>query len=196
MDGEISDIHNFWFGELDDRGMASPEHRRLWFTASAEFDQTLAGRFGRRVEQALSGALAGWAERDDGLVALVLLLDQFPRNIFRGTPRAFAGDPRALALARMATDSGRHRALPLIHRVFLYLPLEHSENLAAQDECLRLFSELEGDTGYAEVADFARYARAHRDIIARFGRFPHRNAILGRPSTSGELEHLAQHGGF
>lgn len=192
----IAAIHQFWFGLLDPAGFAAPAQNRLWFGASAEVDAAMAERFGGLVSRALAGELDHWARGDEGLVALVLLLDQFTRNIFRGTPRAFAGDDRALALARQAVAGNRHRGLPAIHRVFLYLPLEHCEDLAVQDECVRLFAELAGATGAASVQDFARYAVAHRDVIARFGRFPHRNAILGRPSTAAELAHMEQHGGF
>ena len=196
MQGAIEDIHDYWFGPLDAAGMARPEQHKLWFSASDATDADLRQRFGALVERALAGELQGWAGADAGLVARVLLLDQFTRNIFRDTPRAFAGDPQALALARETVASGRHRRLPAIHRVFLYLPLEHCEDLATQDECLRLFAELEQVAGSEQIAGFTRYARAHREVIAQFGRFPHRNAILGRESTPDELEHLARHGGF
>jgi uncharacterized protein (DUF924 family) len=192
----IQDIHEYWFGPLDAAGMARPEQHQLWFSASDATDADLRRRFGALVERALDGALHAWADDDAGLVALVLLLDQFTRNIFRGTPRAFAGDPQALALARQTVAAGRHRRLPAIHRVFLYLPLEHCEDLATQDECLRLFAELARDSGGESVAGFQRYALAHREVIAQFGRFPHRNAMLGRDSTPEELAHLASHGGF
>jgi len=196
VNSEINAIHRFWFGTLDEQGLADPAHQRLWFSASAETDDALRERFGHLVEQALAGSLGGWCDGDNGLIALVLLLDQFTRNIYRDTAGAFAGDGRALDLARTAIAAGRHRTLPLIHRVFLYLPLEHSEDLAVQDECLELFAELSRDASPGHVDDFARYARAHRDVIARFGRFPHRNAILGRSSSAAELDYLAQHGGF
>ena len=131
-----------------------------------------------------------------GLVALVVLLDQFSRNIHRGTAQAFDGDPLALALARDSIASGHHRRVPVIHRVFLYLPLEHSEDLALQDQCVALYEELARVSNQQQFATFTRYARAHRDVIATFGRFPHRNAMLGRQSTRDELAYLEQHGGF
>ena len=196
MQVAIQDIHDYWFGPLDAAGMAGADRNKLWFSASEAVDADLRRRFGALVERALGGELQPWGNDDAGLVALVLLLDQFTRNLFRGTPRAFAGDQRALALARKTIAAGRHRRLPAIHRVFLYLPLEHCEDLATQDECLRLFAALERDAGSESVAGFTRYARAHREVIAQFGRFPHRNAILGRESTPAELEHLARHGGF
>lgn len=196
MTTTIADIHAYWFGELDERGLAAPQRHALWFKASAQTDRDCRERFGKLVAAAVAGDLQDWEQADDGLVALILLLDQFTRNIHRGTARAFAGDARALSLAREAVTSGRYRRLPAIHQAFLYMPLEHCEDLATQDECLRLFAALERDAGSASVAGFTRYARAHREVIAQFGRFPHRNAILGRESTPAELEHLAQHGGF
>ena len=192
----IAAIHQFWFGPLDEAGFAAPAQHRLWFRASPRTDATLAARFGKLVSRGLAGELESWAASDAGLIALVLLLDQFTRNIYRGTPAAFAGDAAALALARRAIAADRHRQLPNIHRVFLYMPLEHCEDLAIQDECVRLFAALGAETGARAVDDFTRYALAHRDVIARFGRFPHRNAILGRSSTAEESAYLQEHGGF
>ena len=196
MSGAIEEIHDFWFGELDEAGLAAPDRNSLWFTVSAQTDTVCRERFGDLVEAALAGELQAWAERDRGLVALVLLLDQFTRNIHRGTARAFAGDERALALAQHAIETGHYQRLPAIHQVFLYLPLEHAEDLDAQEECVMLFAALSEVTGSPQVANFARYANAHRDVIARFGRFPHRNAILGRDSSAEELAYMEQHGGF
>ena len=197
----INDIHDFWFGELDETGLCDQDHQRLWFIASPETDTHCRGRFGEWVAQALGGDLERWADSDgthgnQGLVALVLLLDQFTRNIHRGTAAAFSGDPAALALAQRAIETGRYQRLPAIHQVFLYMPLEHCEDPEVQDECVTLFEELSAVTGSEQVAGFTRYALAHRDVIARFGRFPHRNAILGRESTAAELTYLEQHGGF
>lgn len=196
MPEAIADIHRFWFGELDEAGMAAAERNRLWFGADPRVDADCRRRFGRLVEGALAGELNEWGARDDGLVALILLLDQFTRNIFRGTPRAFTGDEQAFELARQAIASGRYQRLPAIHQVFVYLPLEHSENPDAQEECVNLFGILAGVTGNPRIDEFARYAVAHRDVIARFGRFPHRNALLGRESTAEELAWLEQHRGF
>jgi uncharacterized protein (DUF924 family) len=196
MEDEISAIHQFWFGPLDDAGFAAAQQNQLWFSASKETDTALRSRFGPLVTAALAGELNHWTAGDMGLVALVLLLDQFTRNIYRGTPQSFAGDGAALELAQSSLASRRHEALPPIHQVFLFLPLEHCENLAVQEQCLRLFSELADRSDADLIHGFARYAEAHRDVIARFGRFPHRNAILGRASTAEELAHLEQHGGF
>lgn len=194
-DDDIERVHDFWFGELDARGMCVEDRHRLWFGSDARTDSECRRRFGAALERALAGELDHWARDDRGLVALVVLLDQFSRNIHRGTARAFAGDARALALASAAIDSHRHLRLPAIHRVFTYLPLEHAEDLAQQSRCVQLFDELAAG-GDAQLAQFARYAHAHRDVIERFGRFPHRNAILGRDSSAQERHHLATHGGF
>lgn len=196
MDPAIDDIHDFWFGELDDAGMSSPQQRQLWFKKSGDTDRTCRDRFGALVADAVAGGMADWPDSDRGLVALVLLLDQFTRNIYRNTPRAFAGDARALALAQASIASGHHQRLPAIHQVFLFMPLEHCEDPEVQAECVALFEELAAVTGNSEIVDFTRYARAHREVIARFGRFPHRNALLGRESTDAEREYLQTHGGF
>ena len=196
MPQAIDAIHDYWFGELDDTGMSPPELHKLWFQSSADDDSHCASTFGPLVEDAVAGGLQDWENSDLGLVALVVLLDQFTRNIYRGTPAAFSGDARALALAQHCIVHGHHQRLAAIHQVFLYLPLEHTEDLDVQEECVSLFEELAGITGLAQVTDFTRYAVAHRDVIARFGRFPHRNAILGRTSTAEELDYLATNGGF
>ena len=196
MDNQIDAIHAFWFGELDDNGLCLHDHNALWFSASAATDATCRSQFGSCVEQALSGELQHWAHSDRGLIALTLLLDQFTRNIYRGTAEAFAGDSRALALAQQCIASGHYQRLPAIHQVFLYLPLEHCEDLDIQEECVVLFAALAAITGNQQIASSSRYALAHRDVIAQFGRFPHRNAALGRVSTQQELTYLETHGGF
>jgi len=196
MQAEIEEIHEFWFAALDDEGMCNPSKHALWFTASAETDKHCAERFGHLVDSAIAGELEDWAATDPGLIALILLLDQFTRNIYRGTAQAFAGDERALGLAQHCIAHGHHQRLPAIHQVFLYLPLEHCENLEVQDECVELFTQLTEITGLEKIADFRRYAVAHRDVVEKFGRFPHRNSILGRESTPGELAYLETHGGF
>lgn len=196
MTEEISEIHRFWFGQLDEAGISDAAHQSLWFASGEELDHQLREGFGGQVQQALDGSLDHWADSDRGLIALVVLLDQFTRNIYRGTPQAFSGDGRALALSQKTIETGHHQRLPAIHQVFLYMPLEHSENLDHQEECVTLFEELTAITGSEAIAGFGQYAVAHRDVIARFGRFPHRNAILGRESTQEELAYLKKHGGF
>ena len=192
----IDDILMFWFGPLGNEGLSAPAQHGLWFKSSADTDDKCRELFGAAVEQAIEGGLDDWAASDRGLIALMVLLDQFPRNIYRGTAAAFSGDAHALPLALQAITEGRHLELPLIHRVFLYLPLEHCEDLAVQEQCVSLFEDMARSTGLSQMADFSRYAVAHRDVIAQFGRFPHRNIILERPSSPAELEHIATHGGF
>ncbi len=196
MHPAIDDIHDYWFGPLDDLGMAVSGREKLWFQSTPEDDEVCQIRFRMLVEEAVSGGLGDWEDSERGLIALILLLDQFTRTIYRGTPGAFSGDDRALALAQHCIAHGRHQRLPAIHQVFLFLPLEHAEDLEIQEECVELFEELAAITGLEAMAGYTRYAIAHRDVIARFGRFPHRNAILGRHSSTEESAYLEKHGGF
>jgi len=184
------DVLRFWFGPED---VDRPE----WFHKSAAFDAEIDLRFGAEVEAALHGRLDAWCRTIDGSLALVILLDQFTRNIHRGTPQAFAGDAQALATARALVRQGHDIGLPPLRRSFLYLPFEHAEDRAAQEESVRLYTALAADG----VGPLARtltktldYAVRHRDIIARFGRFPHRNEVLQRASTAEEIEFLKQPG--
>lgn len=151
----------------------------------------MAARFSGLLESALAGKLSAWERTPLAALALIVLLDQFPRNIFRGDPRSFAGDPLALRVARMAVRRGFDTLLRPVERTFVYLPFEHAEDLAAQRQSLRLFAALARDSNGASTVD---YALRHYDIIARFGRFPHRNAMLGRESTPEEAEFLDQPG--
>jgi uncharacterized protein (DUF924 family) len=183
-----SAVLSFWFGEPGSAEYLQP--RALWFTKSEATDRLIAERFGPMVERALLGQHDDWAATPRGALALVLLLDQFTRNIFRETPRAFAGDPRALALATRLVDTSRDMTLAPVERWFVYMPLEHSERLLDQFESVRLFERLAADGLDAPL----EWARRHFDVIKRFGRFPHRNAILGRASTPAELEFLSQPG--
>jgi uncharacterized protein (DUF924 family) len=182
---EAAEVLDFWFGDAD-----AP--REEWFRKDDAFDAQIAERFGRLVERALAGELAAWQAEPDTALALILLLDQFTRNIFRGSPRAFEGDPVALATARALVATGQDRELPPLPRAFGYMPFEHAEDLAAQDESVRLFTPLAGLSPF--LASMLDYAHRHRVIIARFGRFPHRNAVLGRTSTPEEAEFLEQPG--
>lgn len=196
MDAKVQRLHDFWFGPLDDAGFCAPAQHDLWFKKSDVTDATCRREFGDWVEQALAGELDHWADSDPGLVALVILLDQFTRNIYRDSPKAFAGDPKALALVQACIAAGHHQRLPAIHQVFLFMPLEHSEDLDVQEECVALFEELAAITGSELMRNFTGYAVAHREVIARFGRFPHRNRILGRQSSAEEEAYLARNGGF
>lgn len=196
MDKAISEILNYWFGPLNKNGVCVEPRNALWFKASAETDAHCTQTFNEPLNRAIKGELNAWTTTDEGLVALIVLLDQFSRNIHRGNAKAFAGDSLALHHSMQAIKTGRDTRLPAIHRLFIYLPLEHSEDLATQEHCVMLFEKLANDTNDELFSGFVRYAVAHRDVIAKFGRFPHRNEILGRPSTPQELEHMQTHGGF
>ncbi len=182
-------VLDFWFGPAGDPERAS--FRERWFKVDPAFDGEIAARFGPDVERALAGA---WNDAVDGphdTLALVILLDQFPRNMFRGTAGAFAGDAFAKALAERAIGAAWDRQLQPVERLFLYLPLEHSEALADQERALALFAALPESPWYAKALDAAQ---RHHAIIARFGRFPHRNKALGRASTTEEIAFLATPG--
>ncbi|TAM00523.1 MAG: DUF924 domain-containing protein [Paraburkholderia sp.] len=184
------DVLDFWFGEP-----GSPEYgtaRKMWFRKDDAFDAQLRERFGALLDAACAGELDAWGASTEGALALVIVLDQFSRNCYRGTPRAFAADEHALALARRLVASGADRTLPTVfHRVFAYLPFEHAESMEAQRDSLRLFGELAPDPDGEGYYD---YAVRHADVIARFGRFPHRNAVLGRASSDAELAFLREPG--
>jgi len=187
MNAEARDVLRFWFGEAQPL-FTRPE----WFRKSDAFDREIAQRFGPLIEQALRGELMAWREEAETTLAQIIVLDQFTRNVFRNTPRAFAGDALALAATQAALAAGQDDTLHPLQRLFIYLPLEHAEDLAMQDESLRHFTRL--DAASPDAKGLLDYAQRHRDIIARFGRFPHRNAILGRASTPEELLFLSQPG--
>jgi uncharacterized protein (DUF924 family) len=178
-----ADVLEFWF----DGDPAA--RRKVWFEKNTDFDDA-CGRFRRAADAANQGLLESWAATPRGALALVLLLDQFPRNLHRGSSLAFASDARARSVAAAAVARGVDLALTSVERMFLYLPFEHSETLADQDESVRLFGQLRDGCGN----DLTNYAERHRDVIRRFGRFPHRNAVLGRTSTADEEAYLAEPG--
>jgi uncharacterized protein (DUF924 family) len=173
------DVLSFWFGPTD---APRPE----WFRKDARFDDEIRKRFGTTIEAAIDGTLE-WPDSVEARLARLILLDQFTRNTFRNSPRAFAGDALALALARRMVAEGDDQRVSPVRRAFVYLPFEHAEDLEAQREAMRLYRAL-GD------ADALDWARKHFEIIERFGRFPHRNAVLGRMSTPEETEFLKQPG--
>ncbi|HOB95107.1 MAG TPA: DUF924 family protein [Aquabacterium sp.] len=182
-------VLDFWFGPTDDPGHAQP--RAAWFKKDDAFDAQIRGRFGPLIERALVGGIDDWLTRPvEPLPALarVLVLDQFTRNAFRGTARAFAGDGMALQTARALVASGADRALTGVQRQFAYLPFEHAEDLSHQRTSVQLFQQLARDE--PALAGLVEWAQKHLDIVARFGRFPHRNAALGRASTDEELAFL------
>ena len=184
---EAGAVLGFWFGD----GAAA---RAEWFRKDAEFDALIRERFGALIERALRGELLEWQQSSDAALARIVLLDQFTRNVFRDTPRAFAGDALALAAARRMVGAAQDHTLAPLRRAFAYLPFEHAEDLAAQNESVRLFTELAAAAPAPALADMLDYAHRHHAVIARFGRFPHRNAVLGRPSTPEEQVFLEQPG--
>jgi len=183
-------VLDFWFGAPDSAEFGT--QRKAWFVKDAEFDRRIVERFGPTIERALRGELDAWAQTPSGALARILLLDQFTRNAFRGDRRAFAGDAQALAAAIALVGSRQDESLPSVLRAFAYLPFEHAEGLAMQDEAIRLLTRLVATS--PELASMLDYAHRHRLVIERFGRFPHRNTILGRRSTAEELAHIATPG--
>jgi uncharacterized protein (DUF924 family) len=188
-----TEVLEFWFGVPDSPEFGRP--RAAWFVKSAAFDAEIRDRFLATHEAAAAGTLDGWGARPLGALALVVVLDQFPRNLFRGSAEAFASDAHALTLARRLVLGGRmDLALTPTQRVFLYLPFEHAESLDAQDHSVALFEGLRDQPAHARPNGTIDYAWRHRAVIAQFGRFPHRNATLGRESTPAELTYLSQPG--
>lgn len=197
MTESISSILNYWFGEQADDVMTARTQAPLWWKKSAQVDAEIKSRFGEDVVRAGAGALDDWAQEPRGRLALILLCDQFTRHIYRDTPQAFSLDYRAQAWTREGLAQKADQALRPIERVFFYLPLEHSEAIADQEQAVRLFESLKAGVSpdaQAVFDGFLDYAIRHRDIIARFGRFPHRNAALGRRSTEQEIDFLKQPG--
>ncbi|MGP1386730.1 MAG: DUF924 family protein [Thainema sp.] len=188
----IEDILQFWFGDPEDPNSEYGEQRQVWFRKDPQFDQTICDRFFSTYQAAAQGELQSWQTEPHSCLALILLLDQFPRNMFRGTAQAFATDDQALAIAQFAIAHHYDQQLHPVERIFVYLPLEHSENLEHQTEAVRLFEQLAAvEPQFASTLD---YAVRHRDVIAQFGHFPHRNTILGRETTPAEAEFLQQPG--
>jgi len=183
------EVLDFWFGAPASLERGRP--RKAWFEKSDAFDAAVRERFGATHAAADTGALDAWRRTPHAALALVITLDQFPRNMFRGEARAFASDPRALGVARELVARGYDAAMMPVERCFAYLPFEHAEDLAAQRRAVELFASMAQDSWGATTLD---YARRHHDVIARFGRFPHRNAILGRVSTPEEIAFLQEPG--
>lgn len=178
MKNSQSDILSFWFEQIQ------PQQ---WFQVNEDFDAEIIARFHDDYEKAKDGIYDDWKKDADGCLALILLLDQFPRNMFRGKPEAFSTDGKALVIAKFALSKGFDQLLTPVKRRFMYLPYEHSENLIDQRKCVELFEKMKKDDplGY-------EYAVKHLKVIEKFGRFPHRNKILGRDNTSEEEEYLSQ----
>ena len=193
----VTAIHKFWFGPLDAEGRTTPDIMQQWFTKNPEFDRTIHKKFGEYVDVAFMGAFDRWIKSDTALVALIVLLDQLPRNMFRDTPRSFAYDKKALATMWHAVEGDRYLQMPTLHGYFALMPSMHAENLEVQDFGVKAFAKLLNHAPEAHkpvIASALRYAEAHQAIISRFGRFPHRNAILGRESTAEEVAFLKEPG--
>jgi uncharacterized protein (DUF924 family) len=187
---EAQAVLDFWFGAPTSAEFGTV--RKAWFAKVDAFDQAIRERFGALIEQTLRGEHDDWAGDPHSALAQIVVLDQFTRNAFRATARAFAGDARALAAASRMVGARQDEALPAFMRTFVYMPFEHAEGLAMQDESVRLFKRLVA--GGADPQKLVDFALRHHAIIERFGRFPHRNEILGRQSTAEEIAFLKQPG--
>ncbi|NLY93626.1 MAG: DUF924 domain-containing protein [Myxococcales bacterium] len=198
MAHEIDEVLTFWFGGLSVEGLASPEKTARWFAKDPAFDREIAERFGALHEAIAKREREGFRDTAKGLLAYVLVLDQFSRNMFRDTPQAFAYDDQALDAARHGIHLGFDRMLVGQARAFLYMPFMHSESLEAQDQGVSLFREFRREVGEGALGQAIQtnldFMLAHERIIARFRRFPHRNAILGRKSTDEERAFLEEPG--
>jgi uncharacterized protein (DUF924 family) len=187
------EVVGFWFADACASVDVAKARSKVWFTADPAFDAEIARRFGDLPTRALAGALDPWACDPVGALARILVLDQFPRNLYRGSAQAFAFDAKAAAAASAAVDAGYDAQLHPLMAAFVYLPFEHAEDPALQARSVRCYEALErrAPSGLeAMFASFADYARRHAVIIDRFGRFPHRNALLGRASTAEETAYL------
>lgn len=196
----MDDLHavlNFWFGLDADDAKTTQSQAKLWWSKSEDLDAAIRDSFANLTEQAMQKELTGWENTAEGRLALIILCDQFPRNMYRNTPESFAYDAQARAYCEAGLQVQADRQLRHIQRVFFYLPLEHSESLADQDRAVALFDALRQEvpeTQRETFEGFYRFAIKHRAVIQRFGRFPHRNVILGRTSTVEEMKFLSEPG--
>ena len=184
--GTARDVLEFWFSE---------QSRPLWFEKNLDFDAEIRARFAATLDRAAAGSLDNWRNDADSCLALVIVLDQFSRNLYRGSPRAFAADPKGRAVADLAIGRSYDQRLPLDRRKFFYLPFEHSEELADQRRSMQLFqrwADAHDGAARAEAQRQMMFVQRHAEIIERFGRFPHRNECLGRESTLREIEFLRE----
>ena len=198
---EALEVRRFWFGKLPLKPEGVQARLELWFGSGLEeqqrADELIRSRFASLIERAAAGELTAWADSPRRRLSLILLLDQFPRQIYRGTGRAFATDRDALALSLSGMQAAADAALTPVERIFFYMPLQHAELPEAQDEAVAAYRRLlkEAPAELEEMfASSLKYAELHRSIVARFGRFPHRNHVLGRLSTSEERDYLRQGG--
>jgi uncharacterized protein (DUF924 family) len=190
-------ICHFWFGDHTDDAVTASEHGKLWWSKQPEVDAQIRARFEATLQQTAAGANDDWSATPHGTLALILLTDQFPRNMYRESPQSFAFDDIARGHALAGIARGDDQALRPIERVFFYLPFEHGESLEHQDRAMALFTGLFESAAEPQkdlFRGFLNFAERHHRIIARFGRFPHRNAILGRSSTADEIAFLQEPG--
>ena len=192
-DSPANTILHYWLGDGLDNGWPSQNMDKLWFGGGAELDSSMRQRFCALVDQAQAGGLRDWEAQPLTLLALVILLDQFSRNVYRRQAQAYAGDARARQLVGRALAGQTDLQLPWVGRLFMYMPLMHAEDLALQDQCVQSFTNLLAqvpNTLKPTLEDHLKYARQHRSLIAQCGRFPYRNAVLGRADTEQELDFL------
>ena len=191
----VKDVLDFWFADSVESRESYQKRRKLWFMSSESFDKEIRDRFESYLELAASSRGSQFEEQPKSILALIIILDQFPRNINRGTPQAFAYDSDALRLTLNAIDTGMHESLSFVERLFVYMPLQHAEDLEMQNLSVRMFELLirvaDNPIHRDGAEDSLVYTNLHKEIIEKFGRFPHRNEILDRPSTKAELEYLA-----
>lgn len=197
VEGLTERINGFWFGKTDKNGLCAPEKSSVWFAKDENFDRLVGREFGGFLPLARSGELDGMLQTPRGTLSFIILTDQFPRNMHRGRPESFAFDDIALAASRKGAELGFHSVLFPMERLFFFMPVMHSEDISVQRTSVKTFSSLADEfKDSAEVFEFlensADYARRHYEIIEKFGRYPHRNKILGRKSTPEEIEFLKQ----
>jgi len=194
QNGDFQDVLDYWYSDSDLDSPTLDSRMDRWFGSSDALDKEIGERFGELVKQASGGELDAWAETPEGRLALIILLDQFRRNIFRGEPEAFEQDNKALKICIEGTMSGVHKYLSPEQRIFFFMPLQHAESLKIQDKSVSIYNALAdsvSDTLRETFATCAQFAELHRDIVAEFGRFPHRNAVLGRENTDAEAAYLS-----
>lgn len=195
LDPFAREVLEFWFGPDATSESVSEEKVDMWFANGSNYDDLVRARFGDAITRAGAGAFDKWCESPRGRLALIVLTDQVPRHVHRGTPGAFATDAKAREVCLAGIKLGADKALTPIQRVVYYLPLEHAEDIAVQERCVSLYRQLLDDVSPDNLKDYetnVTFAVAHRDIISRFGYFPHRNAILGRPLSDAEHAFLQE----
>ena len=192
----MQQTHYFWFGALKDPNEAADEEKmKLWFGFSSEMDEIVKKRYSQTLEDANNGKLDAWQESSQGTVTLIVILDQFSRQIHRKDEKAFSYDAKALAIAEAAVTRGQDKNMHMLEKIFCYMPYQHSEEMAMQEKSVALFESLLSHASkdqYEFATKGLKMAREHKDIISQFGRYPHRNEVLGRVSTEEEIKFLGQ----